>query len=220
MSVKIVRGTSNKPAASRALASALAGSVELTGQLFIGHPIVPTADGVHAFDAILALPDRGIVVFDLVEGNQLEGHRERQDLAANLLDAQLRTHRELVQRRALRIEIHTLSFAPAACIDDVPDDDYQVATETTLGGILAGFRWNAADAQVFQSAMSAIENITAIRRSRAKRVIEKADSRGAKLEKLEASIATLDPRQHRAVIETADGVQRIRVLLARARPSS
>ena len=212
MSVEIVRGTSNKPAASRALATALAGSHELTGQLFIGHPIVPTAGGIHAFDALLMLPDRGIVVFDLVEGDQVEGHRERQDLAANLLDAQLRTHRELVQRRALRIEIHTLSFAPAASIDEVPEDDYWVATESTLVDILAGLRWDTADSQVFHSAVSAIENITAIRRGRAKRVIEKADSRGAKLEKLEASIATLDPRQHRAVIETADGVQRIRGL--------
>ena len=158
------------------------------------------------------LPDRGIVVFDLVEGNQLEGHGERQDRAANLLEAQLRTHLELVHRRALRIEIHTLSFAPAASIDDMPEDEYRVATETTLEGILTGFRWDAADPQIFQSAVSAIENITAIRRSRAKRVIKKADSRGAKLEKLEASIATLDPRQHRAVIETAEGVQRIRGL--------
>ena len=38
------------------------------------------------------------------------------------------------------------------------------------------------------------------------------DSRGAKLERLEASIATLDRRQSRAVVETIDGVQRIRGL--------
>ena len=38
------------------------------------------------------------------------------------------------------------------------------------------------------------------------------NSRGAKLKRLEDSIATLDNRQSRAVIETVNGVQRIRGL--------
>lgn len=48
--------------------------------------------------------------------------------------------------------------------------------------------------------------------ARQTRVAEKADSRGAKLLKLESSISTLDNRQHHAVVETIDGVQRIRGL--------
>ena len=40
----------------------------------------------------------------------------------------------------------------------------------------------------------------------------KEDSQGAKLKQLENSIATLDNLQSKAVIETVDGVQRIRGL--------
>lgn len=60
--------------------------------------------------------------------------------------------------------------------------------------------------------LSAVESLSSIRKSRSKREVSKPNSRGAKLKKLEDSIATLDHRQNKAVIETVDGVQRIRGL--------
>ena len=60
--------------------------------------------------------------------------------------------------------------------------------------------------------LSAIESLSSIRKSRSKREVHRKDSRGAKLKCLEDSIATLDHRQNKAVIETVDGVQRIRGL--------
>src|SRR3546814_1304624 len=55
-------------------------------------------------------------------------------------------------------------------------------------------------------------SLSSIRKSRSKREVYREDSRGAKLKSLENSIATLDHRQNKAVIETVDGVQRIRGL--------
>lgn len=60
--------------------------------------------------------------------------------------------------------------------------------------------------------MSVIQSISTIRKGIKKRTIAKSDSRGAKLQKLEESIANLDNQQSKAVIETVDTVQRIRGL--------
>ena len=66
--------------------------------------------------------------------------------------------------------------------------------------------------ELFESTLSALQNISTIRKSKVKREVARADSKGAKLKRLEDSIATLDNMQSKAVIETTDGVQRIRGL--------
>ena len=65
---------------------------------------------------------------------------------------------------------------------------------------------------MYRETLSAIESISTIRQNRARRTIKQPDSLGARLKELENSIATLDPRQSEAVIETVDGIQRIRGL--------
>ena len=53
MSIDVVMGTTQKPASSRALASTLANSHDLSGRLFIGYPIIGTAAGSYPIDALL-----------------------------------------------------------------------------------------------------------------------------------------------------------------------
>ena len=67
MSIEVVRGTNQKPASSDALVRVLAPQTDLSGQLFIGYPVIATAGGRHFIDALLVSPDKGIVVFDLVD---------------------------------------------------------------------------------------------------------------------------------------------------------
>ena len=112
MAVDVVHGTSGKPVASQALAKALRGQAGLSGCLFIGYPIIGTAEGPHRIDALLVSPSQGIVIFDLIEGTEVGDFGARQDDSANKLDARLRVHRELVSGRNLRINIHTISFGP------------------------------------------------------------------------------------------------------------
>ena len=213
-SASIVQGTSEKPASSQALANFFSESESYEGDLFIGYPIVGTpADGRYAIDALFVSPQHGIVIFDLIDGNEPGDFGARQDDAANKLEAKLRAHRELVARRDLLVPISTISFAPAIRESSrFAVDGYPLTNVQTLPAALAEIEWPDSREAIYEMALSAIQNISTIRKGRGRRTITKEDSRGAKLKRLEDSIATLDSLQARAVIETVEGVQRIRGL--------
>lgn len=210
----VVRGTNDKPAASEALARFFTEHPEHGGSLFIGYPIIGSADGRRPIDALLVSPSLGVIVFDLVEGRDVEGFESRQDDAATKLESRLLSHRDLVARRRLRIEVRTVTYAPALSENSLPegDDDYRLANNDTLDEVLATVAWEDSSEEVYERTLSALQNISTIRRTRGSRVISDENSRGAKLQSLEASIATLDNLQSKAVIETIEGVQRIRGL--------
>ena len=211
MKIEIVRGTTRKPASSRVLAEVIADQDKLSGQLFIGYPTIATPEEPHPIDALLILENKGIIIFDLVEGAVTCGYQDRQDDSANKLETKLRAHRDLMRGREFRIPIHTISFAPAANVaEDM--DNHSIARADDLMKKLSLFEWSEPKIEIYNSAISAIESISAIRKSRTRRTVHRKESRGAKLRELENSIATLDPRQSKAVIETVEGVQRIRGL--------
>lgn len=209
----IVRGTNDKPVASDTLAGLFANADDLDGQLFIGYPIIGAADGKHPIDALYISPTKGLVVFDLVEGGDVTGYEDRQDNAATQLQAKLLSHKELVSRRRLQVDITPVTFSPSIPDRAIPEDeDYPVANPQTLSDVLGDIEWPGATDDMYQRTLSALQSISTIRRNRSTRSLSNPDSRGAKLQRLEASIATLDALQSKAVIETVDGVQRIRGL--------
>ena len=214
MSIDIVRGTSPKPVASRSLADLMSRETDFSGQFFIGFPVIATPEGPHLIDALLISADKGIILFDLIEGSNAGDYRSRQDDSANILEARLKTHRELMERRNLLIDIHTISFGPgfSSLYSQVQDDYYPIVDSSSLMPELKKFEWKKPDRVVYEKALAAIESISAIRKSGVKRTIRQKDSRGDKLKNLEDSVATLDHEQSRAVIETVEGVQRIRGL--------
>jgi superfamily I DNA and RNA helicase len=212
-SVSIVQGTNSKPVASRSLVDFFRSLSSAGGHLFIGYPVIGTSEGRYPIDALWISPDSGVVVFDLIEGSNPGDFGGRQDDAANKLEARLKTHRELMQRRNLAVPIGTLSFAPG--IRDAGSfvqSDYRLVNLASLPSALQEFDWPGVTEELFSAALSALQSISTIRKSRIRRIVERSDSRGAKLKGLEDSIATLDSLQSQAVIETADGVQRIRGL--------
>lgn len=212
MPVTIIHGTNRKPGSSEALSNFFENHQEFDGQLFLGYPIIGSAEGKFAIDAIWITPMKGIILFDLVEGKDIDNYGERQDEAANLLEAKLKMHRELVAKRKLITPIHTITFAPG--ISHAEGEDYYfVANFENLDEVIDSVEdWVAKDENIFNKTLSAIQNISTIRKSRFARKVEKLDSRGAKLKKIEDSISTLDAQQGRAVVETVEGVQRIRGL--------
>ena len=208
---RIVRGTNSKPVSSEALAKFFVEHTGYEGQLFIGYPIIGTPEGRYPIDALWVSPQSGIVIFDLIEGNDPGKFRERQDDAANKLEAKLRAHRELTRKRNLLVQIHTVSFAPAITkLERYTEDGYSLCNAENLKEALDRFEWKEKD--LYEAMLSAMQSISTIRKSRTKRIVQKEASRGGKLKRLEDSIATLDNRQGKAVIETVDGVQRIRGL--------
>ncbi|NOQ77269.1 MAG: AAA family ATPase [Methylococcaceae bacterium] len=82
----------------------------------------------------------------------------------------------------------------------------------SLNKEMESFSWGNRQELIYESTLSVIQSISTIRKSRTKRIVTQENSRGAKLKKLEDSIATLDSLQGKAVIETVHGVQRIRGL--------
>ena len=213
MSIDVIQGTNQKPVSSKELANLLSQRPDLSGQLFIGYPIIGTSEGPHVIDALLVSDDKGVVILDLIEGTDTTNYEVRQDDSANKLEARLRLHRELVRRRDLLVPIHTVSFAPGVVnLHEHTKDNYPLANLDTLVNELQRLDWVTPDLHIYEATLSAIESISTIRHTRARRSIERGDSRGATLQRLEASIATLDTMQSKAVIETVEGVQRIRGL--------
>jgi len=87
-----------------------------------------------------------------------------------------------------------------------------IANSATLEDALGQIPWDPADEDVYSRTVSAIQNVSTLRRSRRARVVDDPHSRGARLKSIEDSISTLDNLQSKAVIETVAGVQRIRGL--------
>ncbi|MCQ9157034.1 DEAD/DEAH box helicase [Acidomonas methanolica] len=211
--LNITRGVNKKPVATDALEQSFDALQEMQGEVFTGYPLIATPDGKYSIDATLVSPSKGIVLFDLIEGPDVEGYAERQDDLANKIEARLKLHRELVKGRQLLVPLSVMSFAPGiANVEAVAVDGYPIVNEQGLATALNEISWADGSDELYRMTLSAIESLSSIRKSRSKREVHREDSRGAKLKRLEDSIATLDHRQNKAVIETVDGVQRIRGL--------
>lgn len=211
--LNITRGVNNKPVATDLLQQALTLLQGICGEVFIGYPLIATPDGKYSIDATLVSPSTGIVLFDLIEGTDAKDYAERQDDLANKMEARLRLHRELVKGRQLQVPLSVISFAPAiGNVEAVAIAPYPLVNEHGLGAALNALDWTQGSDTLYRMTLSAIESLSSIRKSRSKREVQRSDSRGAKLKRLEDSIATLDHRQHKAVLETVEGVQRIRGL--------
>ncbi|UAA37880.1 DEAD/DEAH box helicase [Paraneptunicella aestuarii] len=211
--LNITRGVNKKPVATDALINCIDNVQNITGETFTGYPLIATPDGKYSIDATLVSPSKGIILFDLIEGMNLANYEERQDDLANKIEARLKLHRELVKGRQLAVPLHVISFAPGMNDNDVVLDElYPLVNERSLPELLNSMDWNEGSDELYRMTLSAVESLSSIRKNRSKREVVRPDSRGAKLKQLEDSIATLDHRQNKAVIETVDGVQRIRGL--------
>jgi len=208
--VTTIRGTTSKPVSSQRLARFFADRPDYEGFLHIGYPIIGTPDGAYAIDALWIVPCKGVVLFNLIEGRDTQGYEEAQDDSANKLEAKLRTHKALMKNRALAVPIHVVTFAPIANISNEPAHDYPLCDAAILQNWIDSIEGNP-DSR-YGPTLAVIQSISTIRKGRKKREPKDDQSRGAKLKALEDSIANLDNFQGRAVIETVEGVQRIRGL--------
>jgi superfamily I DNA and RNA helicase len=211
--LNITRGVNRKPVTTDVLGRSLEVLPGVQGEVFTGYPLIATPDGKYSIDATLVSPSKGIVLFDLIEGSGVGEYTERQDDLLNKIEARLKLHRELVKGRMLLVPLSVISFAPAvANIEAVKVQGYPLVNEHSLAAALNDLNWGDGSDELYRMTLSAIESLSSIRKSRSKREVHREDSRGAKLKRLEDSIATLDHRQNKAVIETVEGVQRIRGL--------
>jgi len=201
-----------KPESANALVEALTADPASDGYLYIGYPIVGSPLGPLKFDALLVSRAHGLVAFDLVEGMELGEFRDRLDEIASMLEVKLKPYPALKSGRKLKFEIAAISFAPAKYQLPIFDPPYFCANRKNLREALAGAGSPIDDVGLFAHLLAAIQVVTSIRSGKLKREPKQPDSRGARLKRVEDSIANLDQHQSRAVIETVDGLQRIRGL--------
>ena len=207
----VVRGDNGKPESTSILLAELT-QLPIEGQVLTGYPIMKSHDGAYTIDAILISPDFGIACFDIVEGTDISDYEDRQDEAYNRLTARLLAHRSLISRRQLTIPVHVASFAPG--VPQPPSDlEFPILDRETLSQWIDRLpTLDLVGSQIYEHTLSAIHSLTTIRHSRTPRDTADENSRGSRLKTIEDSISTLDRQQHRAVIETVEGVQRIRGL--------
>ena len=205
----IIWGSTKKPVATKQLAAILE-KTDWEATLYIGYPILGTPEGPYRFDAVLLSPRLGLVAFDIVEGSGIEDYKDRQDESFNRLNSKLLQYPQLVSRRVLQVNVTIITFAPLYKSPKVAGEDYPIANESSILSILEDIAWKTP--QVYPALVSAIQAISTIRKGRKRPVSVIPDSRGSKLRSLEESIANLDNHQSAAVIETVEGVQRIRGL--------
>ena len=212
--VNVIRGdVKNKPESSKRLANYFEQQDDIDGTLYLGYPIIGTSQGGYQIDALLVSKQHGAVIFHIVEGTKLDADIEEiQDESFTKVQSKLLQNKQLTQKRKLVVELGVLTFAPA--VSHKPqniEEDYDIAiNEQELTEYLSSQKWN--QSKYYEQLNSVIQAITSITKKNQRSNVKKENSRGARLKKLEDSIANLDKHQSEAVIETVEGVQRIRGL--------
>lgn len=211
MSVNIVIGSSDKPEAAKELADTFKKSTQLTGNLYIAFPMIPTPDGPFPIDAIYISKTYGLILINLVEGNPKNDRTiiSDQDNSFNKMESKLKSFSQLTSGRNLLVQMDCLTFAPLLT---KPDSSINTFNTDTLDEVLKNIKKNDYDDHQYAILTSVIQNISNLKNRNITRNITKPESRGAKLKKIEESIANLDSEQSKAVIESVDNVQRIRGL--------
>ena len=208
--VNIIRGDLAKPVSSGSLADYFESRSDIEGNLYLGYPIIGTPQGGYQIDALLVSKEHGIVIFNIIEGTNTGFDLEEvQDESINKIQSKLLQYKSLTNKRKLMVEIGVLTYAPALSSKPINITDIAI-DDANLTEFIDYQRWD--HSEYFETLNSVIQAITSIGKRKKRNYVQRKDSRGAKLSRLEDSIANLDKQQSAAVLETVEGVQRIRGL--------
>jgi superfamily I DNA and RNA helicase len=217
MALDVISGESRNRAAATELAR-LVGSVVEEGTIYLGYPVLATADERVEVDALLISREHGLVAFLLAEQapaspEQWEEAIEAQDRLYAVLESHLGRHDSLCRRRSLAVTPHTATIFP-----NVPRQRYGADDEdgSFYGEMAAVPDWVATlpalDEVLERAVHAALQRVTTIKPAKRRASVAKPTSRGAIMKEIEKGIANLDRWQKMAAIETPAGPQRIRGL--------
>jgi superfamily I DNA and RNA helicase len=222
----VIRGETNKPESSQILADYFEARTDIEGCLYLGYPIIGAIDSGYPIDALILSKQQGAIIFHLIDDSFDESINigEIQDESFTKLELKLKQHKELIKKTYLDIELNVVTFAPSwagkarfesesksdVTLESNLGVDYPIlVTKDDLDNYLNSMV--SMEDKYYEKLLSIIHPIKNINyRQHKHNDIENSDSKGAKLKKSEDSIANLDRQQSVAVIETVDGVQRIR----------
>jgi superfamily I DNA and RNA helicase len=214
LSLDVVYGESR----DRLFAARLAEQVQSAateGTIYLGYPVLATADERVSIDALLVSREHGLVAFRIAEGlpqNDADWDTciDEQDRLYTALESNLQRHNSLRSRRRLALEIVTVTVFPSAVAPPEHEANSYYCALTDVSAILAGLPGINED--IYTALQAALQRVTTIKPAKRRNEVSRADSRGAILKSIEKGIANLDQWQKQAAIESPDGPQRIRGL--------
>lgn len=210
--LEVVRGKTAHQVVANKVANALA-EAGVGGTLYIGYPILASADESVTVDAMLTGDEFGLVALIFLKDGLADGEwdsiRDEQDQLYFALDNHLGRHKALRSGRKLAIEINVITVLPS--VEDVPEElEGKVCTPSTLAEQLDSLP--DFDPKYLKALNAALQRISTIKPAKKRQKVQSEKSRGAVLKRIEREIANLDQWQKQAAIETPDGPQRIRGL--------
>lgn len=214
MTLEIIHGQSRERSLGVRLADRLS-SVVTDGTVYLGYPVLATADVQVQVDALLVSPDRGLAAFQI--SSQIPSNVDewsatiaRQDELYNALESHLGRHGTLRRGRNFAVVIETVTVFPATV--EAPGDavDGHYCSLDELPSLIETF--DPLDSEIYTNLEAALQRVTTIKPAKKRSDVADADSRGAILKRIEKGIANLDFWQKQAAIESPDAPQRIRGL--------
>jgi len=211
--MEIRKGLTTKPAATEMIIKFLEKRKDLEGILYIGYPILFTAGTSVIIDALWISKKYGIIIFDLIEGKpELNKSEiiEYQNSLFNQVEAMFVGHHNLKINRKFVGLIDVITFFPLN--HSTFSDNKIVNSEDSLNSIISSLaEWEASSDELYLAKISIVQSVINLK-SAPKRNIVKIDSKGSTIKNLENAMSTLDADQEKAIIESYDGIQRIRGL--------
>ena len=214
MTLEVVHGPSANIEAAHELANLLDRELD-EGTIYLGYPVLATADDRVEIDALLVSQARGLIAFRFADGIPTTDDDwmrlgAEQDRIFNALESHLSRYDTLRRGRKFAIEIVTVTiFAAPVGVSPIP-------TEATFRSFeeLPAFigEQQGLSADLYRSLEAALQRVSTIRPAKRRAEVKSDDSRGAAMKVIERGIANLDFWQKKAAIETPAGPQRIRGL--------
>ncbi|WP_341395554.1 DEAD/DEAH box helicase [Arthrobacter sp. G119Y2] len=213
---EVVYGESRNRYAARALAKRLDDVLD-EGTVYLGYPVLATADEKVQLDALLVSRAHGVVAFILSDTQPFTSD-EWSDLVAEqdrlyaVLESHLSRHDSLRSGRRLATSPNTATIFPNAPHNDTnetPDEGFFGALDeaiTWLEGL------TPVSEPIERALHAALQRVTTIKPAKKRASVVKPTSRGAVMKQIEKGIANLDRWQKAAAIESPEGPQRIRGL--------
>ena len=208
--IDIIRGASDKRVSTTALIKFVENAAIKEGILYTGYPIIDVSDSKSSVDALLISKEHGIIVWDIIEESTISDRSEDRDELYNAILQRFIGYKELTAKRGqLKANLTVLTFAPSW--KNTTQENDTISTLQEFNTFIEKSKQDSLEEVDYRKLLQAVQAITKLKQ-KTPRKIKHEDSRGSILNEIEKSISNLDRQQSKAVIETVDGIQRIRGL--------
>ncbi|MFI3213243.1 MAG: ATP-binding domain-containing protein [Eubacteriales bacterium] len=210
--VNIIRGQIGNSILSEKLIRFFEKEKTITGNLFLGYPILPTADNKVTVDALLITEEYGVIAFIFYDGVVEQNFEDEQEDVYSALLSRLAKEKNLTKRGNLLVQLDVITYAPNSMQQAKQDYDgfTMCNSEESLKNYLSTI--NNQNQKYYEFSMRCIQSIGTMKKILSREKAKTENSKGWKLKKLETTVANLDKMQMSAALEISDNVQRIRGL--------